>query len=278
MWIKNFCWIALVPLLIGLAACGKSAADTEAAARQEAYREKYAKAKALFEERCKAAGVVIKRTVKDVEGIELTKIRQPISWAGREYLDPMYSEAAMAGENRGDDYIKQFLMTEFRYRLQPDRRGGLGPGLLPRDSRDLPPIRGYRFVEYVDNSGSRFRCAPTWKEGDTNWSPGQHHCEQVKQSATKYSLDYEDLADPNDRALWIAGTRLKVIDKQTGEVVAELKRFVWDEGFGNASTGRWPWAYANSRLASVCPGEDRQPLNSVSRYFADTVLIPKQGD
>lgn len=69
----------------------------------------------MFEERCKTAGVVIKRTVKDVEGIELTKIRPPIPWAGKEYFDPMYPGAAMAGEMLGDYYIKQFLMSEFRF-------------------------------------------------------------------------------------------------------------------------------------------------------------------
>jgi hypothetical protein len=64
-------WLALLPLVLALSAltaCGKSQADKEAEAKEAAYREKYAKAEALFKERCKTAGVVIKRTVKDVEG------------------------------------------------------------------------------------------------------------------------------------------------------------------------------------------------------------------
>ncbi|NCT84577.1 MAG: hypothetical protein GXC94_15615 [Comamonadaceae bacterium] len=92
-------WLVWIPIVLLLSACGKSQADKEAEAREAAYREKYAKAKALFEERCKAAGVVIKRTVKDVDGIELTKIRQPIPWGGKEYFDPMYPEAALQDDH-----------------------------------------------------------------------------------------------------------------------------------------------------------------------------------
>lgn len=269
--------LVLLPLILALAACDERQVDKEAQAKEAAYREKYAKAKALFEERCKTAGEVVKRTVPDVEGIELTKIRLPIPWGGKEYFDPMYPEAAMAGEHRGDDYIKQFLMTEFRYTLQPERRGGLGPGLLPRDSRDLPPIRGYRFVEYIDGSGARFRCVPTWKEGERNWVPGQHSCAPVSKSATRFAIDYEDMVDLNDRALWVAGTKLKVIDKQTGEVVAELTRFIWDQGFGGSSTGRWPWSYAATSGGGECPST-LGVKNDISRKFVDTVLVPKQGD
>ena len=71
-----------------LSACGKSEAQkaqAEQAAKDAAYREKYAKAKALFEERCKTAGAVVRRTVKDVEGIQLLKIREQTPW-GKEYL------------------------------------------------------------------------------------------------------------------------------------------------------------------------------------------------
>ncbi len=269
--------LPLALVLCSLAACGKSQAVKDAESKEVVFRDKYAKAKALFEERCRTAGVVIKRTVKDVEGIELTKLRQSIPWGGKEYFDPMYPEAAMASENRGDDYIKQFLMTEFRYVNLPDRRGGLGPGLQARDSRDLPPIRGYRFIEYVDGSGTRFRCVPTWKEGDSNWVPGQHRCDVVKQSSVRYALDYEDSVERGDRALWIAGTQLKVVDKKTGEEIARLTRFVWEAGFGSSSTGRWPWQYANS-AATTCPSDANRFKHNDSRYFVDAVLIPKQGD
>jgi hypothetical protein len=93
--------LALVAFISLLFVACESEAERTAKADAQAHQDRYAKANALFRERCKTAGVVIHRTVKDVEGIELTKIRQPIPWGGKEYFDPMYPEAAMAGETRG---------------------------------------------------------------------------------------------------------------------------------------------------------------------------------
>jgi len=264
-------WLSGVFLSLGLCslnACG----DTNAA-----LRARYDKAKAVFVERCKKAGVVIKRTVKEVEGIELVKIRQPIPFGGREYFDPMYPEAAMAGERRGDDYIKQFLMSEFLDDRLPNRRGGFGPPT--KGDRDTHSIsrRGYKFVEYVDPlNGNRMRCVPDWSLNHPNWVPGQHRCDKVESPRTRYALDYEDLVDPADRELWIAGVRLKVIDKQTGDVIAELTQFVWDSGFGVSTTGRWPWQYAGTAASTMCPSDSTRRTGFETRYFIDTILQPTQ--
>jgi hypothetical protein len=275
----------LLPLWTGLGAiavfgsltgCGVThPIGAEAEARQAA-QDRYVKAKALFEERCKTAGVVIKRTVKDVEGIELTKIRQPIPWAGKEYFDPMYPEAAMAVEARGDDYVKQFLVLEFSQVDRPRVRGQLGPSTIERSSSSPATTKGYAFVEFVDReTDRRYRCTPDWSLNHPNWVSGQHHCSPVLSSSARYSLDYEDVVDPKDRAFWIAGTKLTVVDKQSGEVIAQLTRFVWDTGFG-ASSGRLPWAHANSGASQVCPSDSGQPLHHDTRYFIDRVLVPKQ--
>lgn len=266
-----------MPVILALTACGKSVAEKDAEARSSAYAEKYAKAQALFDERCKMAGVVIKRTVKDVDGVELTKIRQPIPWGGKEYFDPMYPEAAMAGEHRGDDYIKQFLMSEFLEPSKPERRGDLGPPTKEKQIKRPGAKNGYAFVEYVDSQdGQRYRCLPDWSLDHPNWIPGQHRCETVGATRARYALDYEDLIDPADRALWIAGTKLKVIDKASGETIAELTRFVWDTGFGVSTTGRWPWQYAGTSASTTCPSDATRPKGAETRYFIDSVLQPTQ--
>jgi hypothetical protein len=90
-------------------------------------------------------------------------------------------------------------------------------------------------------------------------------------------LDYEDIVSPEDRLFWIAGTVLKVVDKQTGEVIARLTRYVWDSGFGASSTGRRPWEHAGRRGSQTCP-DILGVAHTTSRRFVDTVLIPKQGD
>lgn len=222
--------------------------------------------------------MVIKRTVKDVEGIELTKLREEVPWGGKEYFDPMFEGAAMAGEVSGENYIKQFLMYEFRSPDLPGVRGALGPITNEKRRTRKDSIKGYDFVEYVDVADKkRYRCTPDWSLDHPNWVDGQHRCEAVGQSKARYALDYEDLVNPADRAYWVAGTKLRVIDKQNGEVLAELTRFVIDTGFGGSSTGRWPWQHATLRADQQCPSTVGIK-QYVSRTFVDTVLIPKQGD
>ncbi|WP_175423598.1 hypothetical protein [Inhella inkyongensis] len=253
--------------------------ESEQSKAEKAYQQKYAKAKALFEERCQTAGVVIHRTVRDVEGIELTKVRPKLEWADKRYFDPMFEGAAMAGENQGDDFIKQFLMSEFLVPDRPNERSSLGPPTQEKKRSGLVIKKGYAFVEYIDASArQRFMCRPDWSLDHPNWVPGQHHCTAIERSSTRYALDYEDIVTPADRALWVAGTRLKVIDKQSGETIATFTKFVWDPGFGVSTTGRWPWQHADGRGDRNCPYEQFKPTSNDSRYFVDTVLIPKQGD
>lgn len=267
-----------VPLLGVLAGCSAGVPFGPEAEARRAAQERYAKAKALFEERCKTAGVVIRRTVTDVEGIELTKIRQPIPWGGREYFDPMYPEAALAVEYRGNDYINQFLMTESIDWRNPGKRGNLNPPDFDTGSR-YPLKRGYRFVEFISpEDGRRIRAQLDAYPPGTNLWVKSPKLTFATSSATQYALDYEDIVNPLDRQLWVAGTVLKVIDKQTGEVIAQFTRYVWDSGFGASTTGRWPWQHAGSSGSTqTCPSI-AGAVQDISRKFVDTVLIPKQGD
>ncbi len=272
--------LGLLAAALLLTGC-ESQADNDKKLVDAAHREKLAKAKAIFAERCKTAGVVIKRTVKDVEGIELAKIRPKLEYADRRYFDPLFEGAAMAGEVSGPHYVWQFLQSELRNVNSPEQRGQLSPPVpsgTALGQNQIAPIRGYRFVEYLDEaSGKRQRCQATIAPDARDFEK-QMQCEPVEASAARYVLDYQDLVDPADRAYWVAGTKLRVIDKTTGDVIAELTRFVIDPGFGGASTGRWPWSHVTIRGDQQCPIDLLQPTGKISRYFVDTVLIPKQGD
>lgn len=238
---------------------------------------RYSRAEALFKERCKTAGVLIKRTIPDVEGIELTKIRQAIAWGGAEYFDPLYSEAAMVGEHRGDYYLKQFLMSEVRVAARPAERGALMPPTAPLPGGILAPKSGYRFIEYLDSQNHRrYRCTLSIQSGQHSWEGTPLHCQVVTEPTARYALDYEDIFNPQDRDVWIAGTRLKVVDNQTGETIAQLTKFVWDPAFGDGATGRRPWEHAGSAASTVCPSDSSQRRGFDSRYFVDTVLLPKR--
>jgi hypothetical protein len=256
----------------------ESQADRDQKAADAAYREKLAKAKAIFAERCKTAGVVIHRTVKDVEGIELTKVRPQLEWADKRYFDPMFEGAAMAGENKGDNYINQFLMTESFHEKGQMKRGMLNSPKFDAGT-DVVSKRGYRFVEVLElQSGQRLRAELGDYPPNTNLWVRPPRKTPISKSATRYALDYEDIVNPSDRQHWVAGTILKVVDKQTGEVIATFTKFVWDPGFGVSTTGRLPWSHAGASSDRKCPPTPRTPTGFDSRYFVDTVLIPKQGN
>lgn len=271
--------LGLLAAALLLTGC-ESQADKTNKAANAAYREKLAKAKAIFAERCKTAGVVIHRTVKDVEGIAIDKVRPKLDYADKRYFDPMWPEAAMATEARGDDYIKQFMLSEISPHVrEPSRRGDL---FTPNAdvSGDTPPrhlMRGYRFVDFSDSSdGLRYRFTlPAHPSARAGQTPLKR--EPLKAAPARYLLDFEDLVDPVDRIYWVAGTKLRVIDQKNGEVLAELTRFVIEPGFGSDVTGRWPWQIPNGSYSMHCPKLNIPP-SPYARYFVDTVLIPKQGD
>ncbi len=269
--------LGLLAAALLLTGC-ESQADKDKKLADAAYREKLAKAKAIFAERCKTAGVVIHRTVKDVEGISINKVRPTLEFADKRYFDPMWPEAAMATEARGDEYIKQFMLSE--YLQEPNRRGGLfAPNLdVSRDKPPRPFLRGYRFVDFTDvGDGKRYRFTlPAHPSANVVLMPLKR--ELLKTATARYLLDFDDLVDPEDRAYWVAGTKLRVIDQQNGEVIAEMTRFVLEAGFGSNASGRWAWQMPSSSLSLRCQGDANQPTTPVSRYFVDTVLIPKQGD
>ncbi len=274
---------ALTALFAGLAGCSAIVPLGPEADSVRAAQSRYAKAEALFKERCKTAGVVIKRTVKDVEGIELAMIRPKLEWGDKRYFDPMFDGAAMAGEAQGDSYIASFLYSELRNPHTPEQRGVIQPPHVTPGLNQEAPRRGYRFVDVRDAAsgevlryrvvpgltGAEFRKRGAWAR-DLESAPRQG-------TPARYAVDYEDIVDPVDRAYWLAGTRIKVIDQQTGEVIAQLTRFVWDPGFGVANTGRWPWDHADSRVGQQCPYTPGT-MGYVTRFFVDTVLIPKHGD
>jgi hypothetical protein len=262
--------------------CGSALTFGPEAEARKAAEERYAKAKALFEERCKTAGVVIKRTVGDVEGLELLKVRPLLAWRDKRYFDPMFEGAAMAGESQGDSYIASFLYNELRNPNTPERRGVIQPPDVPPGMNQEAPRRGYRYVDVRDEASGdvlRYRVVPGISDAERRqrrgWAKDLESAPRTAKPAP-FAVDYEDIVDPADRALWVAGTRIKVIDQQTGEVIAQLTRYVWDRGFGGSSTGRWPWQHASAQ-GNECPYYLGTRLYE-TRFFVDTVLQPKQDE
>ncbi len=239
----------------------------------ESPRERLAKAEAMFQERCKTAGEKIYRTVENVEGVFLLKLRPNEINFDDQFLmdDPFGSDLG------GDGYIKKFLLG----------RNAVG------SITDTNIVRnGYRFVEAVNpKDGNRYRYSGSTREvshissilmggdGKTTFltrdfvldkylSPGE---------SPRYGVTYDDISTREDREYWIAGGSLKIVDLETNEVIAERIGYMMDRGQGNTSGGRSPWLLAP---AHACPSFPTTPggrpfkLNQ-TRDFVEKVLLVK---
>lgn len=210
------------------------------------YKERYAKAKALFDERCMTAGEKINKTVENVEGILLLKVRQ---YSPNE--EQMAPGAAAAHEFFGDDYIRSFLWWE-----------RVGNETSSRALQQTPTAKpGYRYVEVLESSNSkRYRYSLQ--------QDGKLQRKEFSGSPTRYAVTFEDIAEPNDRRFWVAGSVIKVIDQDNNEVIAESTRYVLEPGQGSREGQRTPWLFAVGCSRTASHG------SYGTRLFVDQVLKP----
>ncbi len=213
-------------------------------------------AMARFEERCKTAGEKIYRTVEDVEGVLLLNVR-PES-GSKDRADPNWADAALPDEGRGDWYLRSFLFWEHH----EDKRNMRG--FLNDTPSNLP---GYRFVDVEVDGGmyERITLAKPLSNALLSKQP------LVGKSA-RYAVGFENFLDPEDRKLWVAGTKVTVTDTVTKEVLAEKTWFSVEPGQGSTAGFRSPWGFAKT-----CPSLQGSRKH-VTRFFVDQVLKPKKGD
>lgn len=226
-------------------------------------------AKARFSERCKTAGEKIKRTVDEVEGVMLLKLRPKRS--DGDAKDSMWPNAAFGNERSGDEYIESFLLYEWRGPGFESRRGNVNSGPTPRP--------GYRYADVIDPAdGKRYRYTIDFEplQGPADVGVRRHRLARAQTSAAppRYAITFEDVVDPEDRKHWIAGSTVRVLDQQTQEVVAEQTRFLMDTGLGSTGGFRSPWDWA-AGYGLTCP-VTQGSLDSKTRFFVDQVLRPKQ--
>lgn len=279
----------LVACLLGAFIALHALADNP---QREATKRRMTEGKALFEEKCRTvAGEKIYRTVPEVEGLLLLKIRP--THGEREQSDLMWPGAAFAREEYGDGYITTFLgyenatldwKTRERDAITPKSRGIVS---TRKDEYSRP---GYHWVEVLDEkNGKRYRYTGSEKvvgKKDTSaynvqlalkknpnydlniyqWSldkvpaPG---------AAPRYGVTFEDHIIPEERRLGLASSTVKVLDLQTGEVLGEMLRYAWSPGAPSpANPAPWLTAYR-------CP-DHAVGTNSATRKFVDQILLPKK--
>ena len=277
-WWNPLCF-ALFAIVL-LTACSPGTAHKPA--EKESFKERLAKAEAMFQERCKSAGEKILRTIDNVEGIFLLKVRPSgINRAKQFEMDDPYGS-----DFSGDAYIKSFLRGHYEAETS-----GIPIAGAP------PAPKGYRYVEAIDpNDGKRYRFTGSVKEvrhttsvlmggdGKTTFVTKDFVLDKVLGPATppRYGITYDDISTHEEREYWIAGSSLKVIDLKTNEVIAERIGYMMDRGQGNTSGGRSPWLFADD---NACPTFQLNPLRppghgSIAKLrqterFVEKTLKPK---
>jgi hypothetical protein len=200
------------------------------------------RAYAMWQERCKKSGELIRKTVDDVEGVYLVNVRTSTNFGEQFELDDPYGH-----DSTGDNYILNFLQG---YYHQQPRTSPPAPG--------EPPRVGYRYVEAFDpKEGQLYRYTGRVEEPwQTNKSYLQGYTRfvldktPIAQRTARYGVKFEDISTHEEREHWIAGSSLKVLDLQTQEVIAERVGYMVDWAQGSRAGQRSPWLFAAD---NACP-------------------------
>ena len=281
--------LALVLATLLVAACQTTSPPAQAQQPGAlSIQERVQRGRALFDEKCRTvAGEKIYKTVPDVEGVLLLKVRPQ---AGeREWADRMWPGAAFAIEATANDFINTFLGYEHSAdRIEPvksNSRGYIGTDFQPDNPSNVP---GYRYVDIIDEKdGKRYRVSGSQKvvgrkdttakgvqmamEKDPNYDLNiyrwLHEKSPAPDPAPRYAVTYEDHVVPEERALWLASGTVKVIDRQTNEVLGEMIRYAWSPG-APSRVNPSPWL-----TAYKCPAH-AVGAGAATRKFVDQILIP----
>lgn len=253
LWRKPFLATISVAWIVLTASCASSDFGPKPSISSER-NDRLQVAMAMYRERCKTAGERIYKTVENVEGVMLMKLRPD----RKNFSDQFELDDPYGRDLGGDDYIKSFLR-----------------GFMPRPERPIPgapPQLGYFYVEAIDSKdGERYRYTGEIKEvtyiysimmggdGKRTIKSKEFVLDKVLASgpSPRYGVTYIDLSTREEREHWIAGSSLRVIDLKSGSVIAERIGYMIDTGQGNTGGGRSPWLLAAN---NACPGFQRSPL------------------
>ncbi len=209
--------------------------------------ERQVKAQVMFAERCKTAGEKIYKTVDNVEGIYLMKLRPN----GRNFGDQFKLDDPYGHDSTGDMYLLNFLKGFYHQRAKAPILGD-------------PPRIGYSYVEAQDpKDGQRYRYTGRFEQP---WLTNKNYSESYMRfvldkvpapdQAPRFGVTYDDISTREEREYWIAGSSLKVVDLQTNEVIAERLGYMVDWAQGSKAGQRSPWLFAAD---NACPGFQWNP-------------------
>ena len=232
---------------------------------KEAAEKRYNEARAVFDEQCKKAGEKIYRTVDNVDGVMLINL---IGEKEQKKYDPMWEDAAInlipLYPYTAERYIDTFLSYDVDYNV-PNQKYHYW-------------TNGYKFVDVLkknDNSNidenivTRYTKVEPIKDSELNreFQPVNPAC---------YAVILEKNVDTELRKHWIAGATIKIIDRQTNELLAEKSIFAFDPLQGATSDRGAPWSRADTcqEMSVIKEQGTCNFITSISN-FVFTVLTPK---
>jgi hypothetical protein len=279
----------------------KAAKDAETK-RQAEWKRKYNEAKPIFDKLCaEQSQAIIKRTVEDVEGVLLLKVRGAAGYVtDKEKNRPDWPGAALPsfgwltkGSSGGS--AEQFLFDwhwQKRTWGNPpvevqiwESRSSVGGQTAEVWQANLNYVvgsdnygksvrkklfNGYRYVDVVlpdQDVRERITAQNDQSRRDHPYPGLVFTRELTRNPAPRYGVTFEDNVDSELRKHWIAGTTVSVVDVKTKEVIAQQSFWAWDQGFG--ATGQVvPWSTNTTR----CPPR-QNPMTLVH-----SALKAKQGN
>lgn len=288
LWLREACRMKFVSrpylfiALLLLVGCDAGQAPTQASAPELVPNDPAAMTplqraeagKALWEEKCRTvAGEKIYKTVADVEGLVLLKVR-PKAWEP-EWADPMWPGAAFARENMADGFINTFLGYEEAFAfggvprpITKENRGYINTSYKP-GPKQYP---GYRYVDVIDSEDEqRYRYVLVHKPRPTSkigWIDTLLEKSPAPDPGARYGVTFEDHVIPEDRALGVASSTVRVIDLETDEVLGEMLRYAWSTPASRANPSPWLTAHR-------CP-DHAVGTDAATRKFVDQILIPRK--
>lgn len=274
LWIPKRWWAKVIAaaIVLGLVSILPIQGIQEIAEQRvtaDEFKQRYNKARDLFDKRCESAGEKIYKTVENVEGVIWMKWRP--GGLNREQFtldDPYGKDCSMEG------CILRLLRGTEVNSAGTESSGKRAPG--------------YKFVETIDPAdGNRYRYTGVMtsvkdvpKEvfmqhvkntGYGSEGSGQFLAlkrESINEFTANFGVIWDDVSTRIEREYWIAGGSLKIIDIKKNEIVAERLGYLMDTGQGSTAGDRDPWGWARS-YAPRCP----QKIESAAD-FALRVIYP----
>lgn len=227
-------------------------------AETEDLKKRYIESKTMFDELCKGAGIKVIKKPKRVDGILL---KMPMNAKNLDALGSQYyPSAALSSAWFWEVQVAQLLGAE---RTDPEVGGSRG---TLEASLQKGNIAGFSWVEISDLSkGGRARYI--------NDSKATNGIREVAAGdvAPRYEIDISFDVDPVKRERWIAGAEVTVFDRENGETIATLRRYIMDPVQGNQENGRSTWGLAD-RNPYVCPAREPVAAGAELRLFVSDLF------